>query len=144
MATCFDVARFFLSKSNAEAGDTISNLKLQKLVYYAQGFTLAILDAPLFEEPIEAWEHGPVVRPLYDRYRIHEACAIPAEDPHSADGCFSAQELEVLEEVYQVFGQFSAWKLRNLTHEEAPWLETPQNGVITHDALKTFFKTQLQ
>ncbi|OQY42717.1 MAG: hypothetical protein B6240_13665 [Desulfobacteraceae bacterium 4572_87] len=51
-----------------EAGDLISNLKLQKLVYYAQGFYLALYDEPLFNEPIEAWTHGPVIRELYRSY----------------------------------------------------------------------------
>ncbi len=48
-----------------EAGDVITQLKLQKLMYIAQGIHLALYDAPLFKEEIEAWQHGPVVRELY-------------------------------------------------------------------------------
>ena len=47
--SCYDVAEYFLSKTDEEAGDVISNLKLQKLVYYAQGFSLAVNDEPLFD-----------------------------------------------------------------------------------------------
>lgn len=51
MLTCFDVAKYFLSLCNdEESGDLISNLKIQKLVYYAQGFSLAINNKPLFKE----------------------------------------------------------------------------------------------
>jgi uncharacterized phage-associated protein len=54
--------RHFLKLSQPDIGDVISNLKLQKLLYYAQGFYLAIYGKALFEEDIVAWEHGPVVR----------------------------------------------------------------------------------
>ena len=60
MLSCYDVAQYFLAKSDEDAGDLMSNLKLQKLVYYAQGFALALFDKPLFSERIEAWIHGPV------------------------------------------------------------------------------------
>lgn len=55
MLTCFDAADYFLSKIDEDAGDVITNLKLQKLVYYAQGFSLALCGRPLFAERIEAW-----------------------------------------------------------------------------------------
>ena len=65
MISCQDVANYFLSLCDEDAGDLISNLKLQKLVYYAQGFHLAISGEPLFDEKIMAWEHGPVIPQLY-------------------------------------------------------------------------------
>jgi len=61
MLTCHDVARYFLTLMSEENGDLISNLKLQKLVYYAQGSSLALWGNPLFSEKIEAWLHGPVI-----------------------------------------------------------------------------------
>jgi uncharacterized phage-associated protein len=67
--TCFEVANYFLKRQEPEVGDLMTNLKLQKLVYYAQGFYLAMMDSPLFNEPIEAWEHGPVCVPLYHEYK---------------------------------------------------------------------------
>jgi uncharacterized phage-associated protein len=63
--TAKQVAEFFLAKTDEDEGDLISNLKLQKLCYYAQGLALAVRDQPLFPEPIEAWLHGPVVPTLY-------------------------------------------------------------------------------
>jgi uncharacterized phage-associated protein len=53
MLSCYDVAQYFLAKADADAGDLMSNLKLQKLVYYAQGFALALLDKPFFPQCIE-------------------------------------------------------------------------------------------
>ena len=142
MLTCFDVAEYFLSKTDEEAGDVISNLKLQKLVYYAQGFTLAVTGKPLFDEQIEAWQHGPVVPDLYHRYKDHGAFGIPA--PTNVDfSKFPAEIKEILDEVYDVYGQFSAWKLRNMTHEEAPWKNTEIGDVISLDLMHKYFKTQI-
>lgn len=142
MATCSDVARYFLYKTNPEIGDTISNLKLQKLVYYAQGFSLAIFGTPLFDEAIKAWEHGPVVPSLYHDYKQYEAGSIPSLDQF-ADSPFSDEQIELLDEVYEVFGQFSAWALRNMTHSEPPWSETDKDAEISHKAMKKFFATRV-
>lgn len=142
MPTCRDVANYFLSKVNPEFGDLISNLKLQKLVYYAQGFSLAMLGEPLFNEPIEAWEHGPVVPDLYHAYKEHGANPIPPVAPATFEGVFDAEQLDVMEQVYAVYGQFSAWKLRNMTHEEKPWLDAIDGDkVISHESMEEFFET---
>lgn len=133
---------FFLKKNTPEFGDTISNLKLQKLVYYAQGFHLAMFGEELFPEEIVSWEHGPVVERLYFKYNEYGSLVIP--EPESVNlSNFSEPQIELLNEVYDVYGQFSAWKLRNLTHSERPWIETPRNTVIPKGLLQDFFKTLL-
>lgn len=142
MLSCHDVADYFLAQQDEESGDTISNLKLQKLVYYAQGFHLAMHDGqPLFGEPIEAWTHGPVVPELYHRFKDFGAGAIfpPVKLDYSK---YDQRTKELLDEVYSVYGQFSGWKLRNMTHEEAPWRDTnPKPGVISHESMASYFKT---
>ena len=138
-----DVADYFLVLGSDEyADESVSNLKLQKLCYYAQGFSLAIHDRPLFDEAIVAWQHGPVVRELWDVYRANGARGI--EKPETWDfSRFAPEDLDVMNEVYEVFGQYSAWKLRDMTHEEPPWKETPINGVILHDKLRKYFRTRV-
>jgi uncharacterized phage-associated protein len=142
MLSCHDVAKYFLSLADEDAGDLISNLKLQKLVYYAQGFYLAIYDEPLFPEPIEAWTHGPVIPELYHAYKEYGSGFIPIPKELD-DSIYDDQTRELLDDVYAVYGQFSAWKLRNMTHEEAPWQDFQPKGTISHKALKTYFKTQI-
>lgn len=139
MLTCFAVADYFRAQANDEAGDLISNMKLQKLMYYAQGFHLALNDAPLFAEPIEAWTYGPVVPPLYHELKRFGAGALPR--PVIEDwSIYDADVRELLDEVYDVYGQFSAWKLAMMTHEESPWKDaSASRGIITHEALKEFF-----
>ncbi len=138
--TCFDVADYFLAKTEEDAGDTISNLKLQKLVYYAQGFALAILGHALFEEKIEAWQHGPVVPELYQKYKSYGAGGIPMPE-HVDYSKFSKEVQKLLDDVYYVYGQFSAWKLRNMTHEETPWKTTANNATIPLPVMQDYFKT---
>ncbi|MCP4134604.1 MAG: SocA family protein [bacterium] len=137
------VAKYILCMSDPDIGDIISNLKLQKLVYYAQGFHLALFDKPLFNDKIEAWEHGPVVPELYREYKEHCSGAIPPPDIFD-DSIFTEEQKDLLKEVYEVFGQFSAWKLRNMTHSEPPWTETPINSCISHDKMKEYFVTKLK
>lgn len=144
MATALDVAKFFIAHgSNSEDGG-ISNLKLQKLVYYAQGYHLAIFDKPLFEDEIEAWAHGPVAPNVYHHYKTNGSSPIPFEEYVSREA-FSDEQLDFLVEVYDVFGQFSVWKLRNMTHDERPWLENEGSASqIPKSTMCDYFKTRLK
>lgn len=137
------VARYFLSLADEEAGDAISNLKLQKLMYYAQGFNLALFDQPLFANEIRAWTHGPVVPDIYHAFKEYGSNAIPAPANFDANE-LSAEERELLDEVYNVYGQYSAWKLRNMTHAEPPWVDAYKksaDSVITTAAMRDYFRT---
>lgn len=147
MLSCKDVAEYLLFVSGCGNGsgevDLVSNLKLQKLCYYAQGFHLAMYNEPLFSEHIEAWTHGPVIPDLYHEYKVWNSGALPI--PENIDlSKFDYQTRELLDEIHNVFGQFSAWKLANMTHEEWPWKEAaPNREVISHNSLREYFKTQL-
>lgn len=142
MARARDVAEYILRLAYAEdEPELVSHLKLQKLVYYAQGFHLAIYNQPLFSEQIEAWPHGPVCPELYHVYKRYDAD--PIEPDLDYEPNLSPEEEELIAEVYQVYGQYSAWRLREMTHEEPPWRKTPQEEIISHKAMAEFFKTQL-
>lgn len=144
MLSATDVAAYFLAKVEVEDGELISNLKLQKLLYYAQGNHLALHGEILFPEPIEAWNHGPVVPSVYHEYKHYGASNIPCPEDFDATQ-YGEDVQDFLDEVYSVYGQFSAWKLRQMTHEEPPWKEAFENGRtrISPDAMKAFFKTLL-
>lgn len=143
MHTASQVAKWFLAHNriaeDEEGAEHISNLKLQKLLYYAQGIFLAVTDEPLFEEDILAWQHGPVVESVYHQYKGNGSQGIPFEEDFDFS-LFTQKENELLTEVYDVFGQYTAWKLRNMTHQERPWMETPQNAVIPKQTIKDYFK----
>jgi uncharacterized phage-associated protein len=133
-----NVADYFLAKTGDEAGLPITQLVLQKLLYYAQGFHLALQGEPLFEDAIVAWKHGPVVPGIYQTYRRWRKHPIGRPD---LDGLNVGDTLapEALDMVQAVYGQIPAWKLSALTHVGPPWIKTRRGAVIQHELLKEFF-----
>ena len=136
------IADYFLSLTDPDVGDVMTRLYLQKLLYYAQGFHLALYDQPFFPEPLVAWMRGPVVPAVY--CTDHATCSAsdplprsPTFDPTLIDGTTR----EFLDEIYDVYGQFAAWKLEALIYTEPPWTATPTHGIITHTALRAYFQT---
>jgi len=138
--TAQQIAQWFINRSILDAesnkGELLSNMKLQKLLYYAQGCFLALKGAPLFGEEILAWEHGPVVQEIYRKYKKN--LFIDSFEDVKIDRDISS----VLEEAYEIFGQFSAWKLRDMTHSETPWLKTEQSEAIPPALISEYFKVK--
>ena len=144
MLDVFDVADHFLAKQDDESGESITNLKLQKLCYYAQGFHLAIYDEPLFSDEIEAWQHGPVIRTLWNKYKSKGRNPLPVPENHAS--CIPDDEVaDFLDEVYAVYGQYAAWKLREMTHSDPTFKETPKGtGIISRKSMKNYFTTLIE
>jgi uncharacterized phage-associated protein len=123
-----------------ENEDPITNLKLQKLMYYAQGFSLAKLGQPLFDGQIVAWQHGPVVKEIYEHYKGYKSDPLPVNPiRHNR---YKGHEKEILEKVYELYGKFSGWALRNITHEEPIWKNAQENETISPAKLKEYFITR--
>lgn len=138
-----DIANYFLSLVNEDVGEGITNMKMQKLLYYAQGFSLAVFGMPFFNEAIEAWQYGPVVPALYHAYKKYGNTPLPQPQGTTVN-LFTQPEQELLNQIYSEYGQFSAWRLSDMTHQETPWKSTPLNEVISHEKLKSYFLTQLE
>lgn len=119
LLTPSQVADFMLAESR-ERGEILTNLKLQKLVYYAQAWHLALYEQPLFAEDCQAWVHGPVIPSLYRRFRDYRWQPITSEVemPDMSEALRSH-----LEEILDVFGPETAVGLEIMTHREQPWLE---------------------
>jgi len=117
------VADYFLTAQDPEAGELLTHLKLQKLVYYADAWSLALRGKPLIRDQFEAWVHGPAVRSLYARFAEHSWNPIPPEAATSDPSTLPADVQEFLDEVWAAYGQFSAKKLELMTHSERPWIE---------------------
>jgi uncharacterized phage-associated protein len=140
--SALDVADWFLVRNKQamveEDAEPMSNMKLQKLLYYAQGAHLALYREPLFGEDLVAWRHGPVVPEVYHRFKEFGSAGIELEHDVDTDQ-FDDQTNQTLEQVYVNFGQFSAWKLREMTHQETPWRSTEQSQVIGIDSIEDYF-----
>lgn len=138
--SALEIAKWFICynrlKHEDNPEDNVTNLKLQKLLYYAQGLSLKYTGKPLFNDNIEAWQHGPVVPVVYHEYKQYGGKGIDknVDMPH-----FDENTEIILKDVYEDYGQYSAWKLRDMTHEEPPWKETPQNVAIPLYKMYQFF-----
>ncbi len=134
--TALDIANYFLFKAQQEEQELLSNLKLQKLIYYAQGLYLAMNDEPLFADSIEAWKYGPVVPNLYHEFKKYGTGGIPA--PEGFDPSFIDNEtLEYLDAIFDFFNQYSAIRLMEFAHEDQCWQDTQQGEKITWDLMRT-------
>lgn len=142
-----DIANKLVFKAQNDepnGGERLTNLKLQKLLYYQQGYHLAAFGTPLFMEDVEAWMYGPVVPAVYDAFSQYGSSALPEV---SDNFMLTEEEEGLFNEVYDAYREFSAIGLMNRTHSEAPWIEaTPHDRgtVIPQSSMVAFFKTQLQ
>ncbi len=140
-----DVLKAFLQlqKFDSDSGDVITNMKAQKLLYYAQGVNYALNCAPLFDDDFEAWTHGPVIARLYRALKKFENRQIKMPNQENFDdSIFSDAQLTAIVRTYNTFGQFSAWKLRDMTHQEAPWMNTKPGEIIPKSAIEQYFTTR--
>ena len=133
--TLIDLAR--------KEGISISNLKLQKLMYYAQAWNLVFRGQPLFREEFEAWIHGPVIPQLFRRFKENRWEPITSEVSPVND-----KELrEHLTKILKAYGRCAASQLEELTHIEEPWREArgntpadvPSHNVISREIMRTFY-----
>jgi uncharacterized phage-associated protein len=152
MPSAFDVAYYLirLAESGQES-DPLTNLRLQKLLYYVQGWALAALRRPMFEERIEAWTNGPVVKKVCQHFKEYGRELIsPAQAP-TPDG-LGNEDRAFIEAVWEAYKRHSATALVSMTHEEGPWREARKglgpeahsDEEITHAALRQWFGPMVQ
>jgi|SRR5690625_1431026 len=139
------IANWFMAWAGDVEEADISNLKIQKLLYYAQGEHYAETGQPLFSDDFQAWAHGPVVPSVYRDLKKWQGSPIDVDEelPDDFDWSDYRDVEEELLKVWNTFGIYSAWTLRNMTHTEAPWRDAfssdNRNVVISKDAIKSFF-----
>ncbi|BAZ11040.1 putative prophage protein [Calothrix sp. NIES-4071] len=121
MVELLDVARYFIIRAYEDGMEAeITNMKIQKLLYYSQCLHLAMYDEPLFLEEIQAWRYGPVCPPAYKYYSEFEAQQLPVPSKEFLEGIPNDKK-KLLEEVWENFGGYHAYKLSEMTHGEFPW-----------------------
>jgi uncharacterized phage-associated protein len=146
MANVNEVANYIV-RAFQEAGDPVSNLKLQKLLYYVQGWHLALNQGrPAFNSDFQAWVHGPVCPEVYHAFKGYRWHPIVDEvaQPH-----IEPELEEHIKEVLAEYGGETGWALEQRTHLEDPWLnargELPPDAecrsVISRDSMRDFFST---
>jgi len=126
MAMVYDVAKYILEQTGP-----LSTMKLQKLIYYAQAWSLVWDDEPLFEEPIQAWANGPIVPLLFEvhkgRYKISAGFLRLGDSSRLTEN-----QKDTINRIIEYYGHKSAQWLSDLTHSEAPWIEA-RKGISDGD-----------
>ena len=122
----------------------LTHLKLQKLLYYSQGHSLGELGNPLFNEDFVAWQHGPVITSVYDDFSHLKSDLIGYEigqkEKYDCHNITSNKVIyELLSRILNYYNQYSPWKLRNMSHEEAPWKNVNIRSIISKEAMTSFF-----
>jgi uncharacterized phage-associated protein len=131
-----------------EHGDVMTNLRLQKLLYYSQAWYLALYDKPLFDEPFEAWVRGPVQPDVWKRFKEFQwmPIGIPVDDTGIPEDV-----KRHVADVMSAYGKFSAFDLERMTHAESPWIDArgslatdlPSRAVISQESMKEYYKKRL-
>lgn len=149
------VANCFLSLAQAN-GQLLTPMKLQKLVYFAHGWSLGLTGQPLIDEPVQAWPYGPVVPSLYHEFKHFGARPIgsAAVEFDFEKGDFFAPHIpetdedatRIIERIWEVYGKHSAMDLSNHTHlPGTPWddarktLPDQRSAVISDETIREYF-----
>lgn len=146
MANVQDVAKFFIDLAQKQeqqnSGDLVTNLRLQKLLYFAQGWHLARYGKPLFNAPIVAWDLGPVVKEVYSRYSVNRANGI-SSDARIAPDALTEDEMSLLLDVAREYEGYSTSALVNLSHiPGGPWASVSRSSEIPTASIQDYFSKQ--
>lgn len=155
-----DVAQYVINYA-IEQGKPVSNLKLQKILYYIQAAFLVEKGVPCFKEQILNWRHGPVVKEVYDEYKDYANNEISdiqkgyykllldknnlkfvTKFEEFEQSKISEEDKKLINKVIDSYLNIDAWELVRRTHLEDPWgKESERNGNISTDSIKNYFKT---
>lgn len=138
------VAQYILDRCRETGDQAVTPMQLIKMVYIAHGYMLGRHSIPLLEEPVEAWQYGPVIRSVYGAVRGYRSSPVPSV-PCSQPFQFNDREQGIMQEVAQIYGPHGAISLSSATHKEGtPWTLTWQhygkNSTISNDLIENFYK----
>lgn len=126
------IANSFLDLAEAE-GRELTQMQVIKLVYVAHGWSLSLLDRPLINERVEAWQFGPVISSLYQHLKKFGAAPVKGRLPKSIfdkNTELDPVDRTLIEQVYEKYGRLSGVQLSHLTHRSGtPWSTTYRLGV---------------
>lgn len=148
---CLDVAKYFIVKAYEDGRELeMTNMKIQKLLYYTQSIYLALYDEPLFNNNLEAWRNGPVCPRVYHYYCEFESQQLPIPKAREYNN-LTPEIKALLDEIWWYFGKYHAYELSDMSHIEFPWRKAraglpssaPSHNPIELNELKILGKEKL-
>ena len=136
-----DIAKYVIYYCD-EHGYAISNLKLQKLLYFVQAKFLVDANRPCFSDVIEAWDYGPVVPDVYREYRIYGSSNIPCSYDYNHFDYLDRDEIKIMDDILAEVSGYTASQLVKLTHHQSPWIDARNSfsKKISNKSIEEFFK----
>lgn len=153
-----DISRYIINECHKQSF-SITNFKLQKLLYFAQGFSLALTDTPLFYDEIEAWDFGPVIPDVYREYKMFGANELPVIDSYYDidydsesflnlvdinENIFSEVQKLIMDAVVNQYAGFTAVALVSITQKQKPWIDSyGKEQIISKNRVSNYFRTMI-
>ena len=114
------ISNWFIERAVSD-GRALSIMSLLKLVYIAHGWNLEMKNQPLINNRIEAWQYGPVIPDVYKSFRP-QGVAVKSTDASFPSNAITKEDKDFLEQIYNIYGKMSPFRLSELTHEPGgPW-----------------------
>lgn len=137
---------------NSQEPKGLTNKKLQKLLYYAQAWSVTLRNKAIFQDDIEAWVHGPAIPVIYQAYKDFGHDEINVQVDSKKFDVLDIQERELLDSVWQVYGKYDGNYLELLTHSEDPWQlarkdkpgHESSDSVISFTSMKDYYGEKLK
>ncbi|ALR08720.2 Panacea domain-containing protein [Xylella fastidiosa] len=154
------IANYFLHRASKE-GRALTTMQVFKLVYIAHGWYLGFRKQPLIDEPVEAWQHGPAIRSLYNKIKKYGSGAVTEllpvnwfslpTPPWANVTNIDKSTAEILDSVWNSCGHFGGIQLSEMTHKEGtPWWqvwngrESKDTDVISNDLIQEFYEQKIK
>ena len=135
------IARYIIDYS-CDQGKTVSNLRLQKVLYFVQAEFLVSKGEPCFAEEIRAWNLGPVVPGVYQEYKMYGSAPIPSNGTRGESYGIAPDDVELINDIVDQCNKYSTSRLVQLTHEQDPWISAFNshfNNIISNESIKRYF-----
>src|SRR3989338_2765108 len=153
MANINDISDYIVVKLS-DSGSLVNVLKLHKLLYYTQAWSLAFGRGRLFDERFQAWVHGPVSRQIYNRYpqkTLYSAITLDDINPRFDSRSISSDERAFVDGVLEVYAPFTGAQLEEMTHIEQPWIDARagaapnerSENVISESTMQSYYAARM-
>lgn len=144
MYRALSIARYIIQRYNSQ-NKTVSNLKLQKILYFVQAEFLVTKGRPCFAEDIEAWAFGPVVPEVYHEYKVFGSANIPSFGRSLRPVILMKEDQKLVDGIVDECARYSASDLVEITHNQSPWMDAyvpGSNNVISKESIKRYFSEE--
>lgn len=150
------VADYVILRLNSDERVNLINLKLQKLLYYLQAWSLGINKVPFLKTSFEAWVHGPVSRELYDRFKsthsLYSFITVSDVIHTNPEAMVDADDIEFINYILDNYAGYSGAELETMTHKENPWIEAREGyspmqsckKMISEEAMRNYYGERWQ